>query len=119
MWQFRCPCVHTQVQSQVTKLQTRLNSNLLKRAEELSSTSTNPELTADQSGLQALQQDLQRAEAALTDLEGRLAAVEGKSDEVSKRVGVCLRALGQMRTTLVYSGCVGVREEEEQVWSLL
>lgn len=78
-----------QVQSQVTKLQTRLNSNLLKRVEELSNTSSNPELTADRSGLQALQQDLQRAETTLADVESKLAAVEGKSDELSKRV--CLR----------------------------
>jgi hypothetical protein len=83
-----CPLIasRTQAQSQVTKLQTRLDTNLLKRLGELQAAAAQPELAGQAAGLEALQQDLGRAESALADVESRLAAVEARSEELSKEV---------------------------------
>jgi septal ring factor EnvC (AmiA/AmiB activator) len=70
----------------VTKLQTRLDSNLLKRQEQLQAAAAQPELAGQRASLQSLQQDLARAESALADVEGRLAAVEACSEELNKEV---------------------------------
>jgi septal ring factor EnvC (AmiA/AmiB activator) len=88
-------CVHlwfyfVQAQSQVTKLQTRLETNLLKRLGQLQAAAAQPELAGQRAGLESLQQDLARAESALADVEGRLAAVEARSDELSKEVRLLL-----------------------------
>jgi hypothetical protein len=70
----------------VTKLQTRLETNLLKRLGQLQAAAQQPEAAGQAAGLASLQADLARAESALADVEGRLAAVEARSDELSKEV---------------------------------
>lgn len=81
-------CHTPQAQSQVTKLQTRLDTNLLKRLEQLQAAAAQPELAGQRASLAALSADLARAESALADVEGRLAAVEARSEELSKEVRV-------------------------------
>jgi hypothetical protein len=44
------------------------------------------------SGLEALQQDLSRAEAELKEVEGRMQELEGKTDAVAKQVSASLIA---------------------------
>ena len=83
---FTAFCHTPQAHSQVTKLQTRLDSNLLKRLEQLQATAAQPELAGQRASLAALSADLARAESALADVEGRLTAVEARSEELSKEV---------------------------------
>eukprot|EP00879_Flechtneria_rotunda_P012761 GHRR01013325.1.p1 GENE.GHRR01013325.1~~GHRR01013325.1.p1 ORF type:complete len:1111 (+),score=537.85 GHRR01013325.1:324-3656(+) len=80
--------IRNQVQSQVTKLETRLNTNLLKRVDELNAASSNNELPGGgrSADLTTLEEDLERAEVALSDVEGRLQALEAKSDEVAAQI---------------------------------
>lgn len=87
------PASLLQVQNQVTKLQTRLDSNLLKRLDELDSTSGDLDLTADHSGLQTLQQTFDRAAATLKDIESRLGTVEAKSEELQRKVCMSCHAV--------------------------
>ncbi|WIA11815.1 hypothetical protein OEZ85_011905 [Tetradesmus obliquus] len=99
-----------QAQSQVTKLQTRLDTNLLKRLEQLQAAAAQPELAGQRASLAALSADLARAESALADVEGRLAAVEARSEELSKEVRSLTAACQQLREAAV-AGSAAAAEE--------
>lgn len=55
------------------------------------------------SGLEALQQDLSRAEAELKEIEGRMQELEGKSDTVAKQVGASLIGLSLRQQKFIHS----------------
>ncbi|KAF8071065.1 SMC3 [Scenedesmus sp. PABB004] len=100
----------TQGAAAVTKLTTRLNTNLLRRLEELSATTAAPELEGDRAALDALAADLARAEAALADVEGRLAALEEKGEELAKSVRQLTSSCQALRTRAAEGSAAAAEE---------
>lgn len=76
-----------QAQSAVTKQSARLDTNLLRRRDELAAAAAPAELQgAGRNGIAPLRADLERAEAVLADVETRLGALEVKTEEVARTV---------------------------------
>ncbi|KAF6265896.1 RecF/RecN/SMC [Scenedesmus sp. NREL 46B-D3] len=106
-----------QAQSQVTKLQTRLDTNLLKRLGQLQAAASQPELAGQRASLESLQQDLARAESVLADVEGRLVAVEARSEELSKEVRSLSAGCQQLREAAA-AGSAAAAEESRAAAAL-